>query len=755
MALRIILFILVLISCAILFAQDPDQNPLEPTGFPPNPPKDIRLPPPPIEEAGTYELRVIRSETWSLRENEVEGTKVEFEYRGYRVQADVVLGDVDSGVFALRDNVNILTRDYVIRGKGVIVNFRRRTFRFDNGEMDIRKSFLQGMLLSEVYLEAEEVSGGEDMVVARGATFTTCNLDHPHYWFESKKFSTYPEDKIVFEQLKLKVLDKTVFSLPKLVIPIRKGSREFLPQTGFSPAEGYYLKYRYGLPVGRNFAMFRAELTTEQGLGLGGDFNYESSRQKGIVRIFGNFFRPDGTLSYGASAEHSQEWNFGRMNFTHESRQNNYLIGPQNILHNTRLNFNTSPSRRGSTSFNFTRLENLLPGFHSIQNNATITDSTRWGANHATNLSLSYLISDASSFGNVLLKREVLEVRFQDLLDLKTIETELEYYHLVPIGSTTNFFSGIERTPNLIVRTNKSRLFGNNKKIPQFDALVSIGNYFIPQTSDKVTRYTFNIYTRQSAIPKEGIGYEYEASFFQGFYDEDAAQYTPRLNARLAYNDEKRFSLNFRYNYRRQHGFTPIFEDAAGRYETANIDFLAHPLPGFRIGGQTGFDFNRDREGEVAWQPPSLRMEYEPGKWLRFRTIASYDPEDTLWRSVRFDLSASWKDTRLSVASTYDGRFHNWGTTSFFLDGLTLGRLKVSLLFAYNGFLRRFDSRHLSLTYDLHCAEAVLQIIENKTGFNPGRQVVFFIRIKALPFGSLFGLGPFGNSIGVGNGISW
>jgi hypothetical protein len=76
----------------------------------------------------------------------------------------------------------------------------------------------------------------------------------------------------------------------------------------------------------------------------------------------------------------------------------------------------------------------------------------------------------------------------------------------------------------------------------------------------------------------------------------------------------------------------------------------------------------------------------------------------------------------------------------------------VSALLLYNGFLERFDSRHFAFTYDLHCAEAVLQIIENNVGFRPGREFLFFIRIKALPFDSPFGTGRLGQPIGLGGG---
>jgi hypothetical protein len=46
-----------------------------------------------------------------------------------------------------------------------------------------------------------------------------------------------------------------------------------------------------------------------------------------------------------------------------------------------------------------------------------------------------------------------------------------------------------------------------------------------------------------------------------------------------------------------------------------------------------------------------------------------------------------------------------------------------------------------------------LEVIDNQTGFRPGRQVFFFVRLKALPFTSPFGVGSFGQALGTGGGV--
>jgi hypothetical protein len=148
-------------------------------------------------------------------------------------------------------------------------------------------------------------------------------------------------------------------------------------------------------------------------------------------------------------------------------------------------------------------------------------------------------------------------------------------------------------------------------------------------------------------------------------------------------------------------------------------------------------------------------MEYQPSDRLRIRGLANYLPEESSWGNLRADIAWKYGDTFFGAATRYDSLRHKLGNLNLFIDGLKWGRLKLSTLLLYNGYLQKFDSTHISLTYDLHCAEAVLQVLDNNVGFRPGREVLFFIRLKGLPFDSPFGIGRSGEPIGFGTGSGW
>lgn len=730
------------------------ENPLEPSRWPLNLPRDNRLPPPQPEGGAAYEFKLIESESWSVEGNKVNGKKLKFEYRGYSCVGDEVVGDLDTNEFVLRGNVNILGADEVVQGSSVMVNFSSRTFRFDDGKMDIRSTLVKGRLLSDLYLSADRLEGGEKRLDGQEISLTSCTYDKPHFSFDADSITVLPNDRLTFRKFRLRVLNRTIITLPNITIPIRQGTREFLPDVGQSRDEGVYVKFRFGISAGDDTAFLRADLMSKKGVGLGFDYELFNNDAKGAARIYAILDPDSGKPEFTGSAKYDQKFDFGKLSVNHETRQFSYLNGPENIVSNTRIQFLPDFGKNGTSRLSYDRYSNVSPGFSSVSSSLQFSDVRRWTKTHSTNLALN-LSSYIADSGTSAFEREILDVRFQDVLDLKTVTAQIDYNRAIPVGSTINQFTGIDRTPELTIRTDSHRLFGGRGWLPNFQTFVSVGNFVDNQFGLSTQRYFFDFRTSRTSSNLRGFSFDYDLGFQQGVYSDDTAQYTPRANIRIGYSLGERITANFRYNYLRQHGFTPLSLDRTGQFNLASYEMQAEIGNGLKLGGQVGFDIARDRRGEVGWQSPSLRLEYDPGSWLAVRAIANYDADAEDWSNFRFDVGWKAGSTRLYAAGTYDARLDKWGNVGIFLDGLKWGRLNFSALLQYNGFLNRFDSQQYAFTYDMHCTEAVLQVIENNSGFRPGREILFFVRIKALPFDSSFGLGRQGQPLGIGGGRSF
>lgn len=763
MAKRIVISFLLFLFADVGFAYKPSNvllqegvdtgaRPGDAAKFPVNPPRDRRLPPPNVQEDGKYELKLIASKSWSLVGKTVSGTEIDFEYRGYRCHAEEVVGDLESEQFIFKGKVNILSKDAVIEGEVVYVNFSARTFRVENGEVDLKPALLKGRALSDIYLSAKVVEGTESQVICTHGLFTTCDHLEPHYFLSGRDVRIIPDRKVTLNGVDLWVLDRKIFGIPSVTIPLNRRTGSLTPDIGQSRDEGYYVKFRFGVPLKRDTGIARVEYMTKRGASVGFDYDYETARSKGSMKISTDFQKVQNALSYNFDGSHTEQFDFGEFTASGSVRQFSYLTGTSNTNANMRLAFRPKQGSGASTFIGYQRGFNESSGFRSVNNNLTLTDTRLIGKDIRTNVSVTLTDNIGKQAGSVISRLNAFEIRADANLDFRKGILSVLFSRLAPIGESINFVGGINKTPEIIVKTDKTRLFGTQSKIPEFQVSLSSSRYNDNFNKIKVDRHFLDFIFRNSHTSKSGLSVNYDFGFRQGLYSNNTAQYASIGNIALSYKIGHNFAVNTRYNVLKQRGFSPIQADRFGEIDTSSFDLTA-TIGSLSVTGSSGFDFSRNRKGFIAWQSPQIRAEYRPSDQFRLRAQATYLSQEKAWGNIRGDLAWKHGETTLLAGVRYDALRSTWANVNFLIDGLTIGRLKISTLLQYNGFLKRFDTQQYSFTYDMHCTEAVLQVLDNRFGFRPGREILFFIRIKAFPFDSRFGTGQFGQPTGVGTGF--
>lgn len=132
---------------------------------------------------------------------------------------------------------------------------------------------------------------------------------------------------------------------------------------------------------------------------------------------------------------------------------------------------------------------------------------------------------------------------------------------------------------------------------------------------------------------------------------------------------------------------------------------------------------------------------------------ASYDTFNLAWNNLRLDTALNFGRTNVNFGARYDGLRSQWAGFNMLVNGFQIGKVSTNFLVDYNGYTKQMDSQHYQFIYNLHCTEAVFEVIDNQVGFRSGRSYAFYIRIKALPNGSGFGQGTRGQTIGGGYGF--
>jgi lipopolysaccharide assembly outer membrane protein LptD (OstA) len=155
-------------------------------------------------------------------------------YQELSLQSPQVIFDSKRQVFEARGNPVLEDRGDTLRG---------RTLTYDLGA---RKGAVYG---ARTRYESGWYSGerirrlGDSVLDVQGATYSTCNLLHPHYAFESDRMKIYLKDKVIARPLVFAVRGIPLLALPFWVFPIRdeRHSGMLVPQIqfGFSGPNGF------------------------------------------------------------------------------------------------------------------------------------------------------------------------------------------------------------------------------------------------------------------------------------------------------------------------------------------------------------------------------------------------------------------------------------------------------------------------------------------------------------------------------------
>jgi LPS-assembly protein len=582
------------------------------------------------------------------------------------------------------------------------------------------------------------------------ARLTSCTLEEPHYEIDSRSLDLRPGKRVILRHAKFKISGHTLFSVPYLSIPLDEGFYRYMPEIGNTPDEGWYIKTRFGVPLpGQNNLDVRFDAFSKIGIGLGGDLTYMNPRMNGTASAY---VLTGSRESLQLSANHQMK--VGRNDFSLDGsyQQDNYLSAPGSTISNIRTSFRIPQKDSTETRITYLRNSSSSFGFDSVGQTLGFTDRRVWNSRLNTNLDLSGTrdVADSSSERST---RQEANLIFQADQDLGKAQAILDYQRAIPIGHSTGFSGGLDRTPVFTMTSDTRRALGPNYKGAFMRSSVSWGEFADGFLSKRTSRAYFDLELDRPDTRDQRLSFDWGGKFRQGVYSDNTAQYVVDLNARAAYRLGKDTSFNVRYGTLRPYGYTPLSIDQASLYDQASFDLSFRPLRTLLVGAETAYDFLEASRSEVPWQNVGVRTEYQPTSYFRFRTSSLYDTMDQNWSSVRLDLAYKPGATYVGVGARYDGPRHTWGNANLYVDALKTGRLRSSVLLQYNGFLKQFESRHFSFTYDLtDCWEVIFQVIDNPLGFRAGTQYGLYIRLKAFPFATPFGIGQQGQPLGIGTG---
>ena len=309
--------------------------------------------------------------------------KAKIVFKEWKIEADVINLDWEKstlraynrkieGDTSLTNNLPTLTeKNETYKGSEVLYNFKTKTGVVKYGQTAIDNGFYKGSTIKKISNECYYIKDG---------TYTTCNEDHPHFYFASPKMKVIPKSVIIASPIYLYIADIPIFAIPFAVLP-NKGGR----QSGLiPPAYGDDINRGKNL---RHLGYFWAindytdvNLTTDLYMKggynlsslirynvrylLSGSLNLSYSRQKFNVDAEAQkdwYLRLNHNQSIDPTTQVNVDFNFVSNNyFTNNSNNFDELLR-QNMISNATLNKTWEGSNR-SISINLYRDQNLSNG---------------------------------------------------------------------------------------------------------------------------------------------------------------------------------------------------------------------------------------------------------------------------------------------------------------------------------------------------------------------------------------------------------
>lgn len=675
---------------------------------------------------------------------------VQATYMGYTITAASAEADLKKNIAVFQGKVKLTTKQNTVEGENLTLDLKTKDWKLDNPSSAIQMMTLQGSPSGSAFIHSTALSGNEDNLKLEGGTLTTCDLEHPHYYFSAKTIEIYPDSKIIARNVSMIGLDKRIFTLNRLVIPIKGFRHNLIPQIGSSAEEGAFLKTAYAYTATENTQGFlKLDLMQKRGIGTGIEQYYKNPNINGQVSLYYLADQETGSNNITGRLQHQQKLGSINLDFNSNYRTNSYLYYPSSTSQNWQmaLSHDSPNTNTGLTFYN-----NSTRGFG---NSEGFTTSFRHAQQFNDKLS-SILSLDMRKYDST-----GMTAADQELESLFELHQREDKYDLSLVASRRtdldgdeytgdDFYSNLDRLPELKFETDSYRL-GKNLLfgLPSSFAL-SAGRYHEEPSGISKDRLLLQWDMLGQNIDLSSKNeLNLTGGFKQAFYAEDMAQNVLRFGGVLTtrYNDYMKTRMS--YNYQNPEGFSPFRFDYTGEYNYMRAAIDYQDSQKLRWSLSSGYNLKND---DNPWQDIALRLTAHPNPKYAFSISTGYDINRSKWRSLINQFQVNIPERiGLQIGTRYDVETGKLGLARGRLD-LHIGKKwRLEGITSWNGTSQKFDYKSYRLTRDLHCWEVAL-VYNDETGFRKDKGISLEFQIKAFPNVDRFGIGQYGQAVDTSMG---
>ncbi|TET45462.1 LPS-assembly protein LptD, partial [Candidatus Aerophobetes bacterium] len=223
---------------------------------------------------------------------------------------NAVLEYKDMQIKAENIELNLESLDVVAEGN---VDLKMKIRQVKAGSLRYNLESEEGVIFSpegsegSLFYRAEKVYLYPELIELKDASFTSCDLSHPHYNVKARQVKIYLEEEIIMRNVTFYLGNIPLYWTPFVIRRFKEENRILLPGIGYSQFAGWYLKTGYYFYASSDFqTIFHLDYMQKRGWADGLDVSYRLKNGRGSMQTYRIREKDTSELRWRAKLQHYQ-----------------------------------------------------------------------------------------------------------------------------------------------------------------------------------------------------------------------------------------------------------------------------------------------------------------------------------------------------------------------------------------------------------------------------------------------------------------
>jgi hypothetical protein len=555
---------------------------------------------------------------------------VHLKYQDIEIKADYLKINLSTNLLSASGKVYFLQNETETNCEEISYNWKTKKIIILQLKGELTGEGIKG----KVYYQGEKMENFPETTEISGGSFTTCELEEPHYHIVAKKMIIYPKDKIIAHNISWYEGKIKIITLPYFLIFLdRKTQQPILPKIGQNSKNGWFIKTNFNYYADeKSYGTLYIDWLEKKGVGTGIAYNLKIGDENnpgdasiylyqikdkntdrftltGNIRYkqsFENNIKTQVTLSYSGSKSPGEE-------LFSNSLKSQFSLDKQGEKYNLKIS--------GKYNFSGKEIEDL-----SIDGNVTIKHNYTFSDKLNSALTLVYTDKNPASqeAANLELKPK-WQLKYKGEGYTLNLTTEKRFDLDGDNYTGENVSKIIDRLPEFSFKKNPA-VIGDTKITYNIDA--SIGHFYEAATEEDNWRGEYILNFKRPISLSKNLTLTPSGIFRQDVYLSGEARYLVggKLNLKAS-SDNKVISTNLTYSYNKSEGPTPFnFDYISPLTNTVSGKLTLKPSQKFRLDLSTNYNLITESFGNLV-----AKIEYKPKDDWKMNFSSSYNLNSKKW----------------------------------------------------------------------------------------------------------------------------